>query len=88
MNKIVTESHFLILWGWETLEDLKMNRNNNMSTKLPVFDGKNWNRWMIQMRVLFGAQDVFALVTDGYILVAVDATEEEREAQRNKRKKD
>ena len=56
-----------------------MNGNDNMSTKLPVFDGKNWNRWMIQMRVLFGAQDVLELVTDGYIQVTKDAIEEERE---------
>ena len=59
-----------------------MNGNGNMSTKLPIFDGKNWNRWMIQMRVLFGAQDVFALVTDGYNQVAEDATEEERGAEK------
>ena len=50
-----------------------------MSTKHPVFDGQNWNRWMIQMRVLFGAQDVLELVIDGYIPVAADAIEEERE---------
>ena len=43
---------------------------------------------MIQMRVLFGAQDVLELVTDEYIQVAEDATTEEREAQRSKRKKD
>ena len=65
-----------------------MNGNGNMNTKLPVFDGKNWNRWMIQMRVLFGAQDVLELVIDVYIPVAEDATEDEKEAQRNKRKRD
>ena len=55
-----------------------MNGNSNLSTKLPVFDGKNWNRWMIQMRVLFGPQDVLELVTEGYISVASGVTEEQR----------
>jgi hypothetical protein len=61
---------------------------SNLNTKLPVLDGKNWNRWMIQMRVLFGAQDVLDLVTEGYVPVAVNATEEERVAQRETRKRD
>src|SRR3954465_3076079 len=61
---------------------------SNLNTKLPVLDGKNWNRWMIQMRVLFGAQDVLDLVTGGYIPVAADATEEQREAQRETKKRD
>lgn len=39
--------------------------------KLLVFDRKNWNWWMIQMRVLFGAQDILDLVNDDY---ATDAT--------------
>ena len=51
-----------------------------MRTKISVFDGKNWNRWMIQMHMLFGAQDVLELVTDGYIPVAEDATKEETDA--------
>jgi hypothetical protein len=65
-----------------------MNGNGNMNTKLPVFDGKNWNRWMIQMRVLFGAQDVLDLVTDGYVPVAADAMNEQKNAQKEVRKKD
>ncbi|XP_050897536.1 uncharacterized protein LOC127104394 [Lathyrus oleraceus] len=41
--------------------------NGSLPTKLPVFDGNNWNQWPIQMRVLFGAQDVLDLVNDGYV---------------------
>ena len=48
-----------------------MSGNGNLSTKLPVFDGKNWNRWMIQMCMLFGAQDVLDLINDGYIQTAL-----------------
>ena len=58
-----------------------------MGVKLPVFDGKNQNQ-MIQMRVLFGAQDVLELVTEGYVPVAENTTEEQRNTQRDKRKKD
>ena len=44
-----------------------MNGGSSLNTKLPVFDGKNWNRWKIQMRVLFDAQDVLDLVSEGYV---------------------
>ncbi|KAK2366943.1 hypothetical protein QL285_080272 [Trifolium repens] len=65
-----------------------MNGNGGMSTKLPVFDGKNWNRWMKQMLVLFGAQDVLKLVIEGYVLVAADATDAQKLAQKDLKKKD
>ncbi|KAK2401579.1 hypothetical protein QL285_051162 [Trifolium repens] len=65
-----------------------MNENSGMSTKLPVFDGKNWNRWMKQMIVLFGAQDVLELVTEGYVPVAADATDAQKLAQKDTKKKD
>ncbi|KAK2361761.1 hypothetical protein QL285_086881 [Trifolium repens] len=65
-----------------------MNGNSGMSTKLPVFDDKNWNRWMKQMIVLFGAQDVLELVTEGYVPVAADATNAQKLAQKDTKKKD
>ena len=40
------------------------------------------------MRVLFGAQDVLDLVTNGYVPVAADATEEQRSTERATRKMD
>src|SRR4051812_19246754 len=43
---------------------------------------------MIQMRVLFGAQDDLELVTEGCVLVAVDATKEQRETHIKTRKRD
>lgn len=49
--------------------------SGGLDTKLPVFDGTNWNRWSIQMKVLFGAQDVVELVNDGYAPVGENATE-------------
>ena len=56
-----------------------MNGNGrDIHSKLPVFDGKNWNRWKIQMRVLFGSQDVLDLVTGGYNLLEAGAIEARR----------
>ena len=40
------------------------------------------------MCVLVGAQDVLELVTNGYVPVAADVIEEQRNAQRDTRKKD
>lgn len=60
----------------------------SLNIRLPEFDGKNYNRYMIQIRVLFGAQDVVALVNDGYATVVKDATEAQRNVYRELRKKD
>lgn len=46
--------------------------NGSLNTKLQVFDGNNWNQWMIQVCVLFGAQDVLDLFNDGYMLIGTD----------------
>ena len=63
---------------------------NNLSTKLPVFDGKNWNSWVIQIRVLFGVEDILDLINDGYVQGALleNATDVQRNAQCDLRKKD
>lgn len=52
--------------------------NSSLNTKLPVFDGKNKNWWMIQMRVLFYAQDVLDIVNDDYTAVVEDVMEVQR----------
>ncbi|KAK2356374.1 hypothetical protein QL285_093712 [Trifolium repens] len=43
---------------------------------------------MKQMIVLFGAQDVLELVTEGYVPVAADATDAQKLAQKDTKKKD
>lgn len=50
---------------------LKMNGNDNLNTKLPMFDDNNWNRLITQMRVLFDAQDILDLINDDYIPVSL-----------------
>ena len=64
-----------------------MNGNSDISSKLSVFDGKNQNRWKIQMCVLFGSQDVLDLVTDGYASLAADAMEAQKTTHKAIRKK-
>lgn len=59
-----------------------------MNMKLPVFDGNNWNQWIIQMRVLFDAQYDLDLVNDDYGMVAADAIEAQRNTYKELRKKD
>ncbi|XP_050915612.1 uncharacterized protein LOC127130689 [Lathyrus oleraceus] len=60
-----------------------------MSIKLLVFDGKKWNRWMIQMCVLFYSQDILDLIKYGYISVALleNTMDAQRNAKRDMRKK-
>jgi len=41
-----------------------MNANGNIFTHLPVFDGKNWDRWVKQMKVIFGFQEVLEIVNN------------------------
>ena len=65
-----------------------MNGNNDINFKLTAFDDKNWSRWKIQMRVLFGSQDVLDLVTDGYAPLAADMTEAQKITLKALRKKD
>lgn len=72
----------------ETREIGKMNGNGGFNMHLPMFDGKNWDRWSIQMRVLFGAQDVLDYVNDGYVALAENATEAQRTVHREVKKKD
>lgn len=62
--------------------------NGSLNTNLPVIDGKNWNRWMIQIHVLFDTQDILDLINDGYATVSADATEAQRNMHREMRKKD
>ena len=63
-----------------------MNENGNLSTKLPVFDGNNQNCQIIQMHVLFGAQDFLDLVNEGYAVLLENATDAQRNAQREEKR--
>ncbi|XP_019429621.1 PREDICTED: uncharacterized protein LOC109337166 [Lupinus angustifolius] len=44
-----------------------MSSNNaNFSTYLPILNGKNWNKWCIQMKAIMGYQEVSELIEEGF----------------------
>lgn len=43
-----------------------MGSNGNFPMQLPILDGKNWDRWNVQIKALFGFQDVLKIVKNGY----------------------
>ncbi|TYK00496.1 TMV resistance protein N-like [Cucumis melo var. makuwa] len=46
---------------------LDMTSNGNMlQPQLPRFSGKNFNQWSIQMKVLYGSQELWDIVERGY----------------------
>ncbi|XP_019434427.1 PREDICTED: uncharacterized protein LOC109341078 [Lupinus angustifolius] len=52
--------------------------NTNFTTILPVLDGKNWNRWSIQMKAIMGFQEIMEIVEDGYPDLTTEPTEQQR----------
>ena len=53
-----------------------MPKKGNILAQLLVLDGNNWERWHIQMKVLFEFQDVMEVVKNGVAAEpAVHATE-------------
>ncbi|XP_019423083.1 PREDICTED: uncharacterized protein LOC109332559 [Lupinus angustifolius] len=55
---------------------------------LAVLDGKNYERWHIQMKALFGYQEVLEVVQHGYQIVDEEGTEVQRAVFRESKKKD
>ncbi|XP_019438874.1 PREDICTED: uncharacterized protein LOC109344564 [Lupinus angustifolius] len=51
-------------------------------------DNKNYERWHIQMNVLFGYQEVLDIIQEGYQSVDEDATEAQRLVHRDCKKRD
>ena len=56
-------------------------------TNLPVFKGENYQRWVVQMKVIFRFQDVVEILNDGISELEVDATEAQNDAHKYYRKK-
>ncbi|CAJ2636336.1 unnamed protein product, partial [Trifolium pratense] len=65
-----------------------MAGNNNFHANLPVFDGKNWDLWVKQMKVIFTFQEVFEQVNAEIAPLPANATEEQRTTFREATKKD
>ncbi|XP_019442280.1 PREDICTED: uncharacterized protein LOC109346996 [Lupinus angustifolius] len=65
-----------------------MATNNGFTMTLPTLDNKNYERWHIQMKVLFGYQEVLDIIQEGYQSVDEDATEAQRLVHRDCKKRD
>lgn len=64
------------------------NSGGNVPVSLPLLDGKNYERWSIQMKVAFGYQDVLDVVQNGVQELGENPTDEQRTAYNGAKKKD
>ncbi|XP_019189504.1 PREDICTED: uncharacterized protein LOC109183932 [Ipomoea nil] len=62
--------------------------NNTTQLSVPVLDGKNYNRWSAQMKVLFDYHELLEIVETGVATLADNATEAQKAAHREMKKKD
>ncbi|XP_019429222.1 PREDICTED: uncharacterized protein LOC109336861 [Lupinus angustifolius] len=65
-----------------------MASNSGFTMTLPTLDSKNYERWHIQMKVLFGYQEVLEIVQNRYQSIGEDATEAQRSTFRECKKRD
>ncbi|XP_019419076.1 PREDICTED: uncharacterized protein LOC109329725 [Lupinus angustifolius] len=65
-----------------------MATNSGFTMTLPTLDSKNYERWHIQMKVLFGYQEVLDIIQEVYQSVDEDATEAQRLVHRDCKKRD
>jgi hypothetical protein len=66
--------------------------SNNVQQQIPRLSKDNYGSWSIQMRALFGFQDLWELITDGFTEPTeeeeVEYTADEKKALKEQRKKD
>jgi hypothetical protein len=65
-----------------------MNGSSNLNTHLPILKVHNWERWSAVMKNLFGAQYLLEIVQNGVGDLAANATEVQRNARKDLKKKD
>jgi len=61
---------------------------NSTQLSVSILDGKNYNRWCVQMRVLLDYHELWDVVESGVSALAANATEAQRVAHRDQKKKD
>jgi len=64
------------------------HNNGNFLAQLPVFDGKNYDQWVVKMKVIFRYQIVLDVINDGIIALAKNATKVQQDANKDANKKD
>jgi len=60
--------------------------NNNFHAHLPIFEGKNYDQWIVKMKVIFRYQDVFEVVNDGVPALAGNTTDVQHVANKDAKK--
>jgi len=53
---------------------------NSTQLSVPILDGKNYNRWCVQMRVLFDYHELWDVIKSEVSALAANATEAQRVA--------
>lgn len=64
------------------------NSNGNLLGNLPILDAKNWDRWSVQMEVVFGFQEVLEVVKNGYQDLGENPDTTQQAAHKESKKKD
>ncbi|MCI04799.1 hypothetical protein A2U01_0025847, partial [Trifolium medium] len=62
--------------------------NDHFPMNFPILSGKNYDNWCKQMKVVFCSQDMWNLVTEGVPTIGARATEEEKTAHKEVKKRD
>ncbi|XP_035836117.1 uncharacterized protein LOC118484222 [Helianthus annuus] len=65
-----------------------MTTNGGIQTQIPKLLGQNYYHWHIQMKVLLESQDLWIMVEEGYNDLPNNASDNDRDAHREKIKKD
>ncbi|XP_019451833.1 PREDICTED: uncharacterized protein LOC109353931 [Lupinus angustifolius] len=63
-----------------------MANGNGFAMTLSILDSKNYDRWRIQMRTIFGFQEVLPIVQNGYQKVGENANEAQKTSYKESKK--
>jgi hypothetical protein len=61
---------------------------NNFHAHLPLIEGKNYDQWIVKMKVIFMYQHMLEVVNDGVPVLARNATDMQHAANKDAKKKD
>ena len=61
--------------------------NSTTTISIPVLDGKNYNRWCVQMRVLFDYHELLNVVEEGVADLPNSADDVQKAFHREQQKK-
>ena len=62
--------------------------NDSVQPSIPVLNGKNYNRWCVQIRVLFDYHELLGVIENVVADLAKNASEAQQITHRENKKKD